>query len=157
MLSFSEGFDYVFEFNLYPNKSFNKKMKFVLANILGVAKGANALCSIFRNKIESHIVREWNILTDSCDNFHHKCVFYRQKFLKKLFILELKKLSFLKDDLRNSFFTWTLVLISMELMVISFLILFIWSINAHQNVCPRFHCKINIKFSINIRQVCYYW
>ena len=52
-------------------------MKFVLANVLGDAKGANVLCSRFGNNTTSHIARDCNVLTDVCDNPYHKCIFYK--------------------------------------------------------------------------------
>ena len=78
-------------------------MKFVLANVLGDAKGANVLCSRFGNNTTSHIARDCNVLTDVCDNPHHKCVFHKQKDLNQLSIEDLNALSFRRAKPFNAF------------------------------------------------------
>lgn len=77
LLSFSKGFDWIFQFKSYPNKNYKIILKFLLANVLGDAKGVNILYSKFGNNTTSHIARDYNVLTDVCDNHHYKCNFYK--------------------------------------------------------------------------------
>ena len=80
-------------------------MKFILANVLRDAKGANVLCLRFRNNTTSHIARDYNVHTDVFDNPHHKCIFHKQKDLNKLSIDDLNELSFHRAKLLMHFQT----------------------------------------------------
>ena len=103
LLSFSEGFHWNFEFKYYPNKKYKRNTKLVLANVLGDVKGANILCSKFVNITNSNIARNCNVLTDACDNPYHKLIFHKQKDLNKLYIEDLKELSFHRAKPCNEF------------------------------------------------------
>ena len=103
LLSFTDGFDWSFEFDSYPNKSYKRNMKFVLGNVLGDAKGANVLCSRFGNNTTSHIARDCDVLTEVCDNPKHKCIFHKQKDLEKLNTEQLRELSFRRAKPSNAF------------------------------------------------------
>ncbi len=90
----SHGYYWDFNFDKYPNKTYRRKMKFVLGNVLGDAKGANVLCSRYGNNTSTHIARDCDVLTDDCDNYKHICCFHKQKELNNLSETELNQLSF---------------------------------------------------------------
>ena len=103
VLNIKEGFNWVFEFRQYPNKKYKRKLKFVLGNILGDAKGANVLCSRFNNNTTSHIARDCNVLTENCDDPEYRCIFHKQKDLSLLNPDQLRNLSFRKVTPYNAF------------------------------------------------------
>ena len=103
ILESSNGFNWCFEFDSYPDKVYKRNIKFVLGNVLGDAKGANVLCSRFGNNTSSHIARDCNVLTMVCDDPYHKCVFHKQKDLDELNIDQLRQLSFRRARPYNAF------------------------------------------------------
>ena len=103
VISHKDGFNWNFVFNKFPNKVYKRRLKFVLGNVLGDAKGANVLCSRFNNNSTSHIARDCDVLTDMCDNPNHKCRFHQQKHLESMSTDNLRKLSFRKIDPYNAF------------------------------------------------------
>ena len=103
LLTCSYSFDWNIEFNFYPKKIYKRNMKFVLANVLGNSKGKIFLYSIYGNNTISHIIRDYYILTNACDNPHYKYVFHKEKDLYKLSTDYLNKLSFHKAKPSNVF------------------------------------------------------
>ena len=103
VISYSEGYDWSFNFKTFPNHNYKRKIKFVLGNVLGDAKGANVLCSRFGNNTSSHIARDCNVLTMSSDDPNHKCLFHKQKDLDDLSLDQLHQLSFRRAWPANAF------------------------------------------------------
>ena len=66
VINFQDGFNWNFNFEKYPDKVYQRKIKFVLGNVLGDAKGANVLCSRFNNNTTSHIARDCYVKTLEC-------------------------------------------------------------------------------------------
>ena len=98
-----DGFSWLFQFDVFPNRTYERKLKFVLGNVLGDAKGSNVLCSRFNNNSTSHIARDCNVLTQNCDNPQCKCTFHKQKDLEALSNDQLRELSFRKITPYNAF------------------------------------------------------
>ena len=102
--STADGYFWDFNFDCYPDKTFRRKLKFVLGNVLGDAKGNNVLCSRYGNNcFTTHVARDCDVRTEDCDDHKHKCCFHKQKDLDKLDVDGLKKLSFRKASPYNAF------------------------------------------------------
>ena len=78
-------------------------MKFILANVLRDARGENVLCSRYSDNITSHIEKDYNLLTNICNNPYYKSVFHKQKDFNKLSTDDVNKLSFRKANPSNEF------------------------------------------------------
>ena len=58
-------------------KKYKRNIKFILANVLRDVKGANVLCLRYSNNTKSDIARNFNVITNVCNNPHHKCIFHK--------------------------------------------------------------------------------
>ena len=97
-------YKWTFKFHKYPNKLYERNITFVLGNVLGDAKGANMLCSRYgNNTFTTHIARDCDVLTMTCDDPNHKCNFHRQSHLHSLSEEDLNNLSFRKPFPYNAF------------------------------------------------------
>ena len=74
----SDSYNWSFQFDKYPGKVFQRKIKFILGNVLGDTKGANLICSRFANNtFTTHIARDCDVMTINCDDPLHKCKFHK--------------------------------------------------------------------------------
>ena len=104
LLTSSPYYYWDFQFDKFRNKIYTKKIKFVLGNVLGDAKGANVLCSRYGNNTNTtHIARDCDVLTEHCDDPHYRCNFHKQKDLDNLDIEKLKAMSFRRAYPYNAF------------------------------------------------------
>lgn len=104
ILSSSVYYNWNFQFQKFQGKVYTRKIHFVIGNVLGDAKGANLLCSRFGNNTSTtHVARDCDVLTENCDDPHHRCTFHKQKNLQQMTIDELKQICFRRPYPYNAF------------------------------------------------------